>query len=100
MDVLEDALVGGEPADGRQFVLGEPSGGLVLEQVQFGRGEGAPEAVHREVETGVVPLHRADQAADGDVGVEFLADLAYQSLLRRFSRFHFPSALRETPTSP
>ena len=63
----------------------------MLEQVQFGRGEGAPEAVHREVETGVVPLHRAYQAADADVGVQLLADFAHQGLLRRLARLHLPS---------
>lgn len=91
MDVLQDSLVGGEPADGEEVVLGEPSGGFVLEQVQFGGGEGAPEAVHGEVKTGVVPFHRADQAADADVGVELLAYFAHQGLLRRLARLHLPS---------
>ena len=49
----------------------------MFEQVQFGGGERAPEAVHRQVKIRVVPFHGADQTADADLGVELLADLAH-----------------------
>ena len=58
----------------------------------------ADEAVHCEMEGGVVPLHCGEEGADGNVGIEFFADFAFQGLLRGFvgldfTAWEFPPAL-------
>ena len=87
--------VGGEPLHGVEFVGGEPASGLVLEQGERAALHGAEEAVHGEVELGVVPFHGMQQFADGDFGIEFLADLAAEGLLGSFARLDL--AARKLP---
>ena len=92
---MQYAFVCREPADGEQGVFGEPGGGFVLVEVEGFAGWCAAEAVHCEMEVGIVPLDGVNEVSDGDFGVEFLADFAHERLLRAFPGLHFPA--REFP---
>ena len=79
--------VGGQPLHGVEFVRGEPAGGLVFEEGERAALHGAEEAVHREVELGVVLLDGVQKLPDGDAGVQFLPDFAAEGLLGGLAGF-------------
>ena len=87
--------VGGQPLHAVELVRGEPAGGLVFEEGERAALHGTEEAVHREVELGVVPLDGVQEFAHSDAGVQFLPDFAAEGLLGRLAGFDL--AARELP---
>ena len=90
----DEFFVGGKPLNRRQFGRKEPTGRLVLLQGER-TVRPAKETMHGQMECRVVVLHRSEEFADDDFGIQFLANLAYKCLLRRLSGLDFST--RELP---
>ena len=74
---LDDLHVGGEPVDIVELAGGKPARRLVFQELRrLSARDGAEEAVHRQVECGVVVFHGAQEIADIHVDREFFLQFA------------------------
>ena len=87
-EALHEVAVGREPADAVELVGREPACGLVLFEAEVVALQVAAEAVHGEVEVGIVPFDGLDEVLDGDVRLKLFPQLALEGLLGAFARLY------------
>lgn len=95
LQFLDEFLIGGQPIDASQFILRQPAGCFVFEELWATLNDVAEEAIENEVKIGVVPFHNLGEAVYLDVDFQFFPDFADDGLFGGLSRFQF--AARELP---
>ena len=78
-----------QPFHAVKLILSEPSCFLSLQWQQIAAGHLAPEAVHRQVEVGVIVLDSVNKLAHFYFSCKLLTDFSHKRLLRSFTGFDF-----------
>ena len=87
--IVHHLTVGGQPADTAEIVFPQPACILGLQKFEMSGKDMADIAVHREMESRIVVLHRHDEAVDRDLCVQLLTYLPPQCVLTAFALLNF-----------
>ena len=83
--MIHHLTVGGQPVDTAESVFPQPACILGLQELEVTGKDMADIAVHREMESRIVVLHRHDKPVDRDLCVQLLTYLAPQCVLTAFA---------------
>lgn len=87
--IVHHPAVSGQPVDTTEMVFPQPARILGLQKLKVTGKDMADIAVHREMESRIVVLHRHDKLVDRDLCVQLLTYLAPQCVLTAFALLNF-----------
>ena len=104
LNPIQNQQIRRQPVYRTQCFFGKPTGCFVLQEFQFAGNDCAQNAMHGQMEGGVIVLHDAENTFRADFGCKLLADFTFDALLRSFAWFklsarEFPAILVVTITS-